>query len=112
MTIPLLDLSTQYETLRGELLPAIEDVLRRGHFILGEEVELFEDKFADYCGAHHCVSVSSGTEALHLSMRALGIGPGDEVLVPANTFAATAFAVAYTGATPVLVDVSTVDFNL
>ncbi len=112
MTIPLLDLATQYEALRHELVPAMERVLRLGHFILGEEVELFEDKFADYCGGHYCVSVSSGTEALHLTLRALGIGPGDEVIVPANTFAATAFAVAYTGASPVLVDVNPVDFNL
>lgn len=112
MTIPLLDLATQYENLREELTPALERVLQTGHFILGEEVDLFEEKFAAFCSADYCVSVASGTDALHLALRALNIGPGDEVLVPANTFAATAFAVAYTGATPVFVDVRPTDFNL
>ena len=111
-TIPMLDLVAQYEQLRGEMLPAIEEVLSRAHFILGEEVELFEDRFAAFCGADHCVGLSSGTEALHLSLRALGIGPGDEVITAANTFAATGFAIVYTGATPVFLDVDPVDYNI
>ena len=111
-TIPLLDLVTQYEQLRDEMLPAIEEVLSRAHFILGEEVDLFEDRFAAFCGADHCVGLSSGTEALHLALRALGIGPGDEVITAANTFAATGFAIVYTGATPVFVDVDPVDYNM
>lgn len=112
MTIPLLDLKIQYEALREEIVSSLERVMERGHFILGEEVEIFEEKFAANCAATHCVSVASGTDALHLALRALGIGPGDEVLVPANTFAATAFAVAYVGATPVFVDVDPTTFNL
>ncbi len=110
--IPMLDLVAQYEQLRGEMLPAIEEVLCGAHFILGEEVDLFEDRFASFCGTDHCVGLSSGTEALHLSLRALGIGPGDEVITVANTFAATAFAIAYTGATPVFVDADPVDYNI
>jgi dTDP-4-amino-4,6-dideoxygalactose transaminase len=112
MRIPLLDLVSQYEQLSDEVLPAIKDVLSRGQFILGEEVELFEEKFAAYCGADHGVGVASGTDALHLALRALGIGSGDEVITAANTFAATGFAIAYTGATPVFVDVEPADYNI
>jgi dTDP-4-amino-4,6-dideoxygalactose transaminase len=112
MHIPFLDLVAQYESIRDELMPAIQQVLDSAQFILGEDVELFEDKFAAFCGADHCVSVSSGTEALHLSLRALGIGPGDEVITAANSFVATAFAIAYTGATPVFVDVDPQSYNI
>ena len=112
MTIPLLDLVAQYEQLRDEMLPAIEKVLSRAQFILGEEVGLFENEFAAFCGVDHCVGVSSGTDALHLSLRALGIGPGDEVITAANTFVATGFAIVYAGATPVFVDVDPVDYNM
>jgi dTDP-4-amino-4,6-dideoxygalactose transaminase len=86
--------------------------MKGSRFILGKEVDLFEKEFASYCGATHCVGVGSGTEALHLALSALGIGPGDEVIAPANTFVATAFAISYTGAEPVLVDVSPSDFNM
>lgn len=110
--IPLVDLAAQYEDIRDEVIPAMERVMRSARFILGEEVELFEERFAAYCGADHCVGVSSGTEALHLALRALDIGPGDEVITTANTFAATAFAIAYTGASPVLVDVQASDYNM
>jgi dTDP-4-amino-4,6-dideoxygalactose transaminase len=110
--IPLLDLVSQYECLSDEILPAMEKVLSSSQFILGEEVELFEDKFAVYCDADHCVGVASGTDALHLALRGLDIGPGDEVITAANTFAATAFAIAYTGASPVFVDVSLDDYNI
>jgi dTDP-4-amino-4,6-dideoxygalactose transaminase len=112
MNIPLLDLVAQYEQLQDEMLPAIERVLSSAHFILGEEVELFEDRFAAFCGTDHCVGLSNGTEALHLTMRALGIGPGDEVITVANTFMATALAIAYTGARPVFVDADPVDYNI
>ena len=78
-------------------------------FILGDQVEAFEGQFANYCGADHCIGVGSGTDALHLTLRGLGMGPGDEVITAANTFIATALAIAYTGATPVLVDVDPYD---
>ena len=79
-------------------------------YILGDQVASFEHSFADFCGARHGIGVGNGTEALHLTLRALGIGPGDEVITAANTFVATALAIAYTGATPVLVDVNPDDY--
>jgi dTDP-4-amino-4,6-dideoxygalactose transaminase len=103
--VPLVDLKAQYREIGAEIDRVIKEVLQRTDFILGEDVGLFEEEFAAFCRARHCVGVGSGTEALHLAMVALGIGPGDEVIVPAMTFAATAFTVSYTGATPVLVDV-------
>ncbi|MHC4179028.1 MAG: aminotransferase class I/II-fold pyridoxal phosphate-dependent enzyme [Planctomycetota bacterium] len=112
MNIPLVDLVAQYEQLRDEVLPAMEEVLSRAHFVLGEEVELFEDEFAAFCEADHCIGVASGTDALHLALRALDVGPGDEVITAANTFAATAFAVLHTGASPVFVDVTRRDHNI
>jgi len=112
MNIPFVDLVAQYQNLQGEIFPALQRVMSRGDFILGEEVDLFEQEFARYCGVAHSVGVASGTEALHLAVRALGIGPGDEVITAANTFIATALAVSYTGATPVFVDVRREDFNI
>ena len=112
MIIPLVDLKAQYQTLRDELLPVVEHTISQCQYILGQEVELFEKEFAAFCGVKHCVGVSSGTDALHLALRALEIGPGDEVITAANTFIATAFAISYTGATPVLVDVSPMDYNI
>ena len=112
MNIPLVDLVGQYEQLREDLSPAIEKVLARAHFILGGEVAQFEEEFAAFCEADHCVGVASGSDALHLALRALGVGPGHEVITVANTFAATAFAIAYTGATPVFVDVARHDYNI
>jgi dTDP-4-amino-4,6-dideoxygalactose transaminase len=111
-SIPFVDLSGQYRDIRGEVLAAVEDVMRGARFILGEEVQRFEQEFAAYCGADHCVGVANGTDALHLALRALEIGPGDEVITAANTFIATAVAVKSVGATPVFVDVSPRDFNL
>jgi len=110
--IPLVNLVGQYVNLRHEILPAMENVILKGNFILGEEVGLFEKEFAKYCGVKYCVGVASGTDALHLSIKALGIGPGDEVITAANTFIATAFAISYTGADPVLVDVTSTDYNI
>jgi len=112
MTVPFVDLISQYQNIRGEVIPAIEKVMSSAQFILGEDVDVFETTFARYCGADHCVGVSSGTEALHLALRALNIGPNDEVITPANTFAATAFAISYVGATPVFVDVKPTDYNI
>lgn len=102
--IPFVDLVTQSNELATEVLEAIETVIRRAAFILGDEVQEFEEQFADFCGVAHCVSVASGTDALHMSLRALDIGPGDEVITAANTFAATPLAVAHAGAKPVFVD--------
>lgn len=110
--IPFVDLVQQYQALRAEVLPALDEVMQRGDFILGRDAERFEAAFADYCGVQHCVGVASGTDALHLALRALGLGPGDEVITAANTFIATAFAISYTGAAPVFVDVRPEDYNL
>ncbi len=104
--VPFSDLLPIYEEIKDELTPAIEKIYKKGDFILGESVKLFEQEFADYCGAKYAIGVSSGTDALFLSLKALGIGLGDEVIVPAYTYIATAFAVTYTGAKPVFVDIN------
>ena len=98
-------LELQHEPIKQELRAAFDRVLASSAFTLGAEVEEFEAEFARYCEVQHCVGVSSGTAALTLLLRAYNIGPGDEVIVPAHTFIASALAVAYVGATPVLCDV-------
>jgi len=103
--VPFYDLAALHATMRGELDAALARVVTRGWFILGEEVEQFEAAFARYTGARHCVTVGNGLDALVLSLRALGIGAGDEVIVPGATFIATWLAVSAVGATPVPVDV-------
>ena len=103
--IPFVDLGAQYDAIRGEISEAISAVLERSDFILGREVDLLEDEFARYCEAPHAIGVDSGISALELTLRAFGIGPGDEVITPANTFIATALAISATGAAPKLVDV-------
>lgn len=103
--VPLTRLDNSDTELCGELLAAIERIAEKAAFTLGEEVEAFEGEFAEYCETAHAVGVSSGTEALALALRALGVGPRDEVIVPANSFIATAEAVTLVGATPRLVDV-------
>jgi dTDP-4-amino-4,6-dideoxygalactose transaminase len=105
MAVPFMDLGRQHAPLAGELLEAYERVLGASSFILGEEVERFEARFAELCGVSHCVGVASGTAALTIMLQAARIGPGDEVIVPAHTFIATALAVKHVGATPVCVDV-------
>lgn len=104
LKVPFLDLGIQYRAIRNELDVQIAQVLCSGNYILGEEVERFEEEFAKYCGARYAVGVNSGTDALFLGLLALGIGPGDEVIVPANTYIATALAVSFTGAHPALVE--------
>jgi dTDP-4-amino-4,6-dideoxygalactose transaminase len=104
MNVPFLDLKAPHIELRAELDAAWHRVMSSGWFILGEEVEAFEREFAAYCQAKHCVGVANGLEALHLILRAYGIGPGDEVIVPANTYIATWLAVTQAGATPVPVE--------
>ena len=105
MTIPLVDLSIQHAEVADEIRRGWERVLERSAFILGDDVQRFEDVYAAFEGAHHCIGVSNGTDALELAIRALGLGAGDEIVVPANTFAATALAVVRAGATPVFCDV-------
>jgi dTDP-4-amino-4,6-dideoxygalactose transaminase len=102
--IPLVDLAAQHREIADEVARGFADVCARGAFILGAEVGRFEAAFARFSGVAHCVAVANGTDALELALRAAGVGPGDEVVVPANTFIATALAVVRAGATPVLVD--------
>jgi len=104
-TVPLLDLTAQYRSIQPEIDAAVQRVLESGQFILGEEVSAFEGEISAYLGVQHGIGVASGTDALILALRALEIGPGDEVLVPAYTFFATAGAVLHVGARPVLVDI-------
>lgn len=105
MQVPYFDLKNQYAGLRDEILAAVDRVCSNASFILGEEVALFEEEFAAYCEAKHCVAVNSGTSALHLALLGAGVKPGDEVIAPSCTFIATAEAISYTGARPVFVDI-------
>ncbi|SEK02198.1 DegT/DnrJ/EryC1/StrS family aminotransferase [Paraburkholderia diazotrophica] len=102
--VPFLDIAAGNRELHLELDAAYARVIQSGWFILGSEVSTFEREFAAYCGAEHCIGVGNGLDALHLILRALDIGPGDEVLVPSNTFIATWLAVTHAGATPVPVE--------
>jgi dTDP-4-amino-4,6-dideoxygalactose transaminase len=104
MRVPFLDLGAATRELRAEIDEAINRVLSSGWFIGGPEVEAFENEFAAYCGAGHCVGVANGLDALHLALRAMEVGPGDEVIVAANGYIATLLAVSMSGATPVLVE--------
>jgi dTDP-4-amino-4,6-dideoxygalactose transaminase len=108
MTVPFVDLAALVRPSKAEYLAAIERVLDTGGFIGGPAVTEFEAAFARYCGAPHAVAVGTGTDALVLALRALGVGPGDEVITAANSFFATAEAVSHAGATPVLADVDEV----
>lgn len=112
MKIPFLDLRAAYLELAPELDEAYRRVMQSGWFILGGEVDAFEREFADYCDAKQCIGVGNGLEALHLILRAMEIGPGDEVIVPTNTYIATWLAVSYAGATPVAVEPDRRTFNL
>jgi dTDP-4-amino-4,6-dideoxygalactose transaminase len=105
LTIKFVDLGRQYREIQDEVRAAIDDVLETGAFIMGPQLRRFEADFAAYSGAKYCVGVGSGTAALELALHALELQPGDEVIVPANTYIATAIAVSSAGGTPVLVDV-------
>ena len=107
-TVPYLDLRAQYQTLRSEVLSALEEICESTNFAQGRATSEFEAKFAAYCGVDHCVSLNSGTSALHLALRCLNLGPGDEVVTVSMTFIATAWAISYVGATPVFVDIDPV----
>lgn len=110
--VPLLDLVSETETLWDELTAAIHGVLRSGHYIMGPNVGAFETELCAHLGVRHAVTVNSGTDALVIALRAMGVGPGDEVITSAFTFFATAEAVSAVGATPVFVDIEPDTFNL
>jgi dTDP-4-amino-4,6-dideoxygalactose transaminase len=105
MTVPFVDVAALIRPSKAEYLAAIERVLDTGGFIGGPAVATFETEFASYCGAPHAIAVRTGTDALVLALRAVGVGPGDEVITAANSFFATAEAISHAGATPVLADV-------
>lgn len=104
MSVPFLDLGAAYRELKSEIDEAVHRVLSSGYYILGPEVEAFEQEFADFCGVKECVGVANGLDALHLALLAVGVEPGDEVIVPSNTFIATWLAVSKCGAFPVPVE--------
>lgn len=112
MNIPLVDLKAQYLAIKPDIDQALAEVIATTSFIGGPVLRGFEEGFARACGLAHCVGVGNGTDAIYLALRALGVGPGDEVLVPANTFIATAEAVSLTGAKPVFVDVDARSYNM
>jgi len=106
------DLGNQYHSIKKEFLRRLASIQEKSHYILGEEVRKFEEEFSRYCGTKYAVGVNSGTDALFLSLKALGIGEGDEVIVPAFTFIATSFAVSMTGARPVFIDIDSATYTL
>lgn len=112
MNVPFLDLKASYNELKSEIDDAVNSVLSSGWYILGEEVEAFEEEFAAFCGARHCVGVANGLDALHLSLVAMGLQPGDEVIVPSNTYIATWFAVSQCEAIPVPVEPDITTYNI
>ena len=112
MKFPFVDLKGMHSQIEAEMKDAINRVISSSNYILGPEVSAFEEEFAKYCGAEHCLGMSNGLDALVLILRAMEIGAGDEVILPANTFIASALAVSAVGATPVLVDVIPETFNL
>jgi dTDP-4-amino-4,6-dideoxygalactose transaminase len=112
MRIPFVDLKSQFESIKSEVVSAVTDVIQSASFVGGEAVGCFESEFATYCGAKHAIGVANGTDALELALRALDIGRGDEVITTANTFIATAAAIARSGATPVFVDVDPTTYNI
>lgn len=112
MTIPFLDLKSQYHELHAEIDEAFKRVMESGVYILGDECRAFEAEYAKYCGTKYCVGVGNGLEALHLALIACGIGPGDEVIVPSNTYIATWLAVSHTGARVVPIEPNPKTYNI
>jgi dTDP-4-amino-4,6-dideoxygalactose transaminase len=112
MNIPFLDLGAAYRELKTEIDAAVSRSLASGYYIGGPEVEAFEEEFATYCGAGYALGVANGLDALHLALRAMDVGPGDEVIVPSNTYIATWLAVSQCGATPVPVEPDARTFNI
>jgi len=112
MNVPLVDLRAQYRIIANEVRPRVEAVMANADFILGQDVASFEEEFAAYCDVNYGIGLDSGTSALELSLRAGGVGEGDEVITVANTFFATAAAITYVGAKPILVDVDPLTYNM
>jgi len=110
--INIFDLKKQYEGVAFSSFMKIRELIMNGQFVGGEALDEFEENFANYNKVKHCVGVGSGTDALILALKSLGVGPGDEVIVPANTYVATPFAVSHVGATPVFVDVDSTLYNV
>jgi len=112
MTVPFVDLKCQYQSIKTEIDRAIENVLETSSFVLGKAVTEFESRFAHEHQVRHCCALSSGTDGNHLALWVLGVGPGDEVIIPANTFIATAWGATLCGATPVFVDCDSESYNV
>ena len=110
--VPFLELKSTYNELKDELDEAVAKVMESGYFILGPTVEAFEREYAAFLGVKHCIGLSNGLDALHIALVAMGVGPGDEVIVPSNTYIATWLAVTYTGAIPVPVEPVENTYNL
>lgn len=110
--IPFLDLKAQYRPIKLEIDAAVARVIQNAEFVLGSEVEAFEERFAAYCHVSHCVALNSGTSALHLALLAAGLKPGDEVITVSMTFVATTAAILYAGAKPVFVDVDPITWTM
>jgi dTDP-4-amino-4,6-dideoxygalactose transaminase len=112
MKIPFVDLKSLHDEIKGDLRDVFDRVLDSSAFVLGPEVQRFEQEFAAYCGTEHCVAVNTGTAAIHLTLAALGIGAGDEVITVPHTFIATAEAITAVGARPVFIDIDPVSFTM
>lgn len=112
MKVPFLDLSGQYGEIKKDFDAALNELIKRSDFILGKDVAAFEQAFAAYCKKRFAVGVNSGTDALFLGLKSLGVGPGDEVIVPAFTYIATSLAVNFTGATPVFADIKEDSYDI
>ncbi len=112
MNVSFLDIHAAYSELRDEINSAITRVLESGQYILGEEVAFFEQEFATFTEVQHCVGVANGLDGLRLALLAMGIGPGDEVIVPSNTYVATWLAVSHCGATPIPVEPDVTTYNI
>lgn len=112
MRVPFVSFEPMHEEIKKEVLEKVDQVYRKNWFIKGEEVEAFEKRFAEFCGVKYCVGCGNGLDALYLILKAYGIGAGDEVIVPSNTFIATVLAVSYVGATPVFVEPSMKTYNI
>jgi dTDP-4-amino-4,6-dideoxygalactose transaminase len=112
MRVPFLDVGATYLELKEELDAAVSRVLSSGWYLLGAEIAAFEEEFATHVGVKHCIGVGNGLDALHLALRAMNVGSGDEVIVPSNTYIATWLAVSYAGATPVPVEPDLRTYNL
>src|SRR5882762_8149245 len=110
--VPYLDLQTQYDGIRTEVLTALREICESSKFAQGPATSDFEEKFAAYCGVDHCVSLNSGTSALHLALRCLDVRPGDEVITVGMTFIGTAWAISYVVLLTVLVDIDTYPLSL